>query len=270
MPKIKLPEIKVKKEFVENIFKSAIDDKEVLPVVMKLHNKINVSEFDIAKRLKMNINDVRNILYKLNEKNLVFSTRKKDKQKGWYIYFWTLNLNNVKAAFENQKGNKIEELNMVFEREKNTDYFECPEGCLRMSSMDALHYEYKCHECGTLMEQEDGSARLGSIQRQIKNLHAELEEVRNVEVPIVDLRKIEKEMRQKSGKRASKLIKKKEPLKKKPIKKASKKLINKKKKKLLKKKPLRAKLKRILFEKKAKRKLINKKPVKKLKKKSSK
>ncbi len=202
------PELKVKKEFVENLFQSTINDKEILPVVMKLHNKVNVSEFDIAKKLKMNINNVRNILYKLNEKNLVFSTRKKDKQKGWYIYYWTLNLTNIKAMFEDHQKRKIDDMQNTLQNEATTDYFKCPEGCTRMSSADILHYDYMCPECGTLMQHENTSSLVTSMKKQVHALKNELEEVLKVEVPHLDMGDVEKEMRKRAGGKASKKPKK--------------------------------------------------------------
>ncbi len=60
----------------------------ILPI---LFGKKNVNEFFIADKLKLTINQTRNILYKLHALDIVSFTRKKDKRKGWYIYFWTLN-----------------------------------------------------------------------------------------------------------------------------------------------------------------------------------
>ena len=47
-----------------------------------------VNEFLIAKKLGIEINQARNLLYKLSDNGLVEFTRKKDKKKGWYTYGW--------------------------------------------------------------------------------------------------------------------------------------------------------------------------------------
>ena len=61
-------------------------------IVDLLSNKANVNEFIIAKKLGLTINQTRNLLYKLSHLGILSSVGKKDKRKGWYIYFWTLNV----------------------------------------------------------------------------------------------------------------------------------------------------------------------------------
>ena len=73
--------------------------KEGLRLVKKLKGKENISEFVLATKLKRDIKIVRNLLYKLYNYNLISSTRKKDKQKGWYIYYWTLISENIKFLY---------------------------------------------------------------------------------------------------------------------------------------------------------------------------
>ena len=55
--------------------------EDVLPLVTLLKGKENVSEFVIADRLNVTVNQVRNMLYRLHKSNLVTFTRKKDKKK---------------------------------------------------------------------------------------------------------------------------------------------------------------------------------------------
>ena len=93
-----------------------------------LDNKKHVNEFIIAKKLDITINQTRNILYKLSDKGLVSSIRKKDKKKGWYTYFWKMevlkSLEFLKAILDN----KIDQItHQIKSREngsyKKTEYF---------------------------------------------------------------------------------------------------------------------------------------------------
>ncbi|MBW2995229.1 hypothetical protein KY312_02665, partial [Candidatus Woesearchaeota archaeon] len=63
--------------------------EDTLPLVIELKNKKNYSEFKLAENLKVEVNQVRNMLYRLLKYNLVTFIRRKDKRKGWYIYYWT-------------------------------------------------------------------------------------------------------------------------------------------------------------------------------------
>ena len=68
---------------------------EVVALVELLYGKENVSEFKLADKLELTVNQARNMLYKLHSHNLVSFIRKKDKRKGWYIYYWTLDLRRM-------------------------------------------------------------------------------------------------------------------------------------------------------------------------------
>ena len=68
---------------------------DVISLVRSLKNKKNVSEFKIAETLKQEVNITRNMLYRLYDANLVTFIRKKDKVKGWYIYYWTFNPKHI-------------------------------------------------------------------------------------------------------------------------------------------------------------------------------
>ena len=57
-----------------------------------LDSKKHVNEFVIAKKLDITINQTRNILYKISNYGLVSFIRKKDKRKGWYTYFWKIEI----------------------------------------------------------------------------------------------------------------------------------------------------------------------------------
>jgi len=94
----------------EDVIGNVIEDvagRDVLPLVSVLKGKKNVSEFTIAEELKEEINTIRNKLYRLYDSNLVEFTRKKDKKKGWYIYYWTFVPGRIPRLIKTLKTNKI-------------------------------------------------------------------------------------------------------------------------------------------------------------------
>ena len=76
---------------------------EGLPLVQQLYGKEHVSEFDLATKTKKDIKVIRRMLYTLYNHNVIGFIRKKDKQKGWYIYYWTILPENVKFAYFKKK-----------------------------------------------------------------------------------------------------------------------------------------------------------------------
>ena len=57
---------------------SEVAGEDVLPIVHFLKNKKNISEFKVADAVKREINETRNMLYRLHEANLVSFIRKKE------------------------------------------------------------------------------------------------------------------------------------------------------------------------------------------------
>ena len=95
---------------------------DVVPLVNILKNKKNVSEFKLADAIKQEVNITRNMLYRLYNANLVSFMRKKDKKKGWYIYYWTLDLKRVKHLVFELKKKRLEKLKERVGREKGGNF----------------------------------------------------------------------------------------------------------------------------------------------------
>jgi len=148
--------------------------EDVLPLVKYLKDRKNVSEFKLAVSIKKEINATRNMLYRLYENNLVSFIRKKDKKKGWYIYYWTFNLKRVKDLVRSLKKKRLEKLKNRVEREKGGNFFLCPNKCIRLNFEQATEFEFKCPECGTLMDQEENKEKIDEIEKEIKELEKEI------------------------------------------------------------------------------------------------
>jgi transcription initiation factor TFIIE subunit alpha len=148
--------------------------QDVLPLVKALRNKSNVSEFKLADAIRQEINLTRNMLYRLYDHNLVTFTRKKDKKKGWYIYYWTFNPKRVKELALNLKKNKVERMRERLSREQSTNFFMCANKCVRLDFDQATEFEYKCPECGEILQQEDNSKTIENLKIEIERLQKEI------------------------------------------------------------------------------------------------
>ncbi|MBS3169646.1 hypothetical protein J4210_04110 [Candidatus Woesearchaeota archaeon] len=146
---------------------------EGTPLVKELIGKANVSEFDLATRTKKDIKIIRKQLYILHNYNLVGFTRKKDKQKGWYIYYWTLLPESIKFNYYKMKRNLLEKLKMQLEEEKKELFFICSTVCVRLNFDQAMDFEFRCPECGELLDQDHPEERVKQLQKKIDELEAE-------------------------------------------------------------------------------------------------
>lgn len=167
--------MKIGNKIIEDVINTSIGE-DALPIVTSLKNKKNVSEFKIAEMAKMPINETRNALYRLYHANLVSFIRKKDKKKGWYIYYWTFNPKRIKYLQSETKKNRLERLKERLEREKGNTFFSCEGQCIRLNFEQAMDFTYKCPECGGLMHQEDNSEKIKEVEEDIKKLTKEIKD----------------------------------------------------------------------------------------------
>ena len=148
--------------------------EDVLPIVHFLKNKKNISEFKIAEAIKKEINKTRNMLYKLQEANLVSFIRKKDKKKGWYIYYWTFKPKMIKHIVISLKKEKLAKLKDRLLREKSSHFFICQNKCIRLDFDQAINFDFKCPECGEIMNQENNLENINLVEEEIKKIENEL------------------------------------------------------------------------------------------------
>ena len=168
---------------VEEIMLSILGE-EGLPLVKELSGKQNVSEFELADKLKKDIKIVRKMLYLLYNFNLVSFIRKKDKIKGWYIYYWTLLPESIKFNYIKRKKELLARLQQRLEEESKELYFTCPNRCVRLNFDQAMDFEFHCPECGELLSQENNADRIETLRKKVAELNEFLEKrkVRRKEV----------------------------------------------------------------------------------------
>ena len=230
--------------------------EEGLPLINQLYGKENVSEFDLAKKTKLDIKVVRKMLYLLYNNNLISFNRKKDKEKGWYIYYWTIIPDNIRFIYFKRKREQLVRLNERLLAEEKELFFICPKECVRLTFDQGMDFEFHCPECGELLNQDESNVKnISVIKNRMKLLEGELDqEKRVVRRAIVKEKKriIKEQVKAKRKEDKKKVVKK--PVKKKAVKKtvkkktSSKKKVVKKKTKIKKsktvKKPVKKKVKK--------------------------
>ena len=97
-----------------------------LPLLKQLYLKDNISEFELATKVKRDIKVIRKMLYFLYNHNLVSFTRKKDKIKGWYIYYWTLLPESIRFNYFKMKRDLLARLKNQLEKEEKELFFVSP------------------------------------------------------------------------------------------------------------------------------------------------
>jgi len=167
-----------------------LTDKDVVPVVQLIKGRSHVSEVKIAEKLELTVNHVRNVLYRLGAHNLVDFTRKKDKKKGWYVYYWTLDMVKLRDLAVKIKMGVVMKLKERLTKEKEGEFFNCPDKHIRANLENAMEYNFRCPECDLPLVKEDNVRTINSIQRQIEILKKEIELLQNLEIKPIAERKL--------------------------------------------------------------------------------
>ena len=145
-----------------------------MEVVDLLIDKRDVNEFKIAKKLKLTINQARNLLYKLYATDVVSFIRKKDKAKGWYIYYWTLNKLKALELLAKTKEKEIQQHEFLLKSRENKQFYIC-NGCnIELTADNALNHNFICQECGKLLELHDDREKIEEVERVIGKKKKEL------------------------------------------------------------------------------------------------
>ena len=154
---------------------SLIAGPSAVGIVDLLHGKKNVNEFLIAKKLNINVNQARNILYKLSERGLVSFMRKKDKKNGgWYTYYWTLDVSKSLESLKNVILESIENLESQLKSRETKRFYHCEICELEMSEESALGYDFTCPECGEVLSLKDNSKAIEHLTAELENLRKDL------------------------------------------------------------------------------------------------
>ena len=238
--------------------------KQAEEIADLLNNKKHVNEFIIAKKLDLTINQTRNILYKISDHGLVSFIRKKDKKKGWYTYFWKIEILKSLEFLKNILIKRIEQINYQIKSREAKRFYSCERCNIEFNEENALLHDFTCDECGDIFSVKDNTKILKEFNRNFDKLKKELELV-NIEIEKekeklekIKLKEFKKEEKIAAEKKAEKKLLR-EMAKKKLVKKKPKKVVKKKKKtagkKIMKKKKIVKKIpkKKIKLKKKSKK-----------------
>jgi len=194
---------------------SSIAGQNSAGIVDLLHDKKNVNEFLIAKKLKLTINQTRNILYRLADEGIVSFVRKKDRKKGgWYTYFWTLNTGKGLLKFKDNLSKTIEGLKTQLNTRRTERFYYCANCQIESNEESALLHQYTCPECGEVLQLKDKSKEIENLEKEISKLEGvmgSVEQERGLITKKEDMaraRKMRAEEKKKSKERAAKKRKK--------------------------------------------------------------
>jgi transcription initiation factor TFIIE subunit alpha len=155
----------------------AFGGEEAVQIVGALKGVGETTDDEIAAQTEIRLNTVRRILYKLYDYSLVGLRRSRDKNTGWFIFHWRLQLDQLAGFILNQKRRVLEKLETRLEYERAHDFYTCSTpGCKRIPFEDAMELVFRCPTCGKLLMHFDNTELKACLEQRVAELRKELGE----------------------------------------------------------------------------------------------
>lgn len=139
------------KKLMEATISDAIGE-DVLPLFKAIRRKGEHAELDLAENLGIEVNSLRNMLYRLHQHNLVTSERRRDPENGWHIYWWTFQNKGLEHLFTRLTKKNLRALQKTLDKESTGSFYNCSDNCVRLEFDAAFGMEFCCPECGNLLD----------------------------------------------------------------------------------------------------------------------
>jgi len=166
-----------KVEFEDSFVKlcSILGGDEYVKVARALLSTEGVTDEEIASSTGLKINTVRRILYDLHGRTLIQGIRTKDPKKGWTIYRWKADRDQVESYIESQKQKILMRLRERLRYESEHRFYHCgTKGHPVLQEEEAIDSFYTCPTCGNVLHLTDNSEVIRALEHKIQEVEKEL------------------------------------------------------------------------------------------------
>ncbi len=131
-----------------------------------------LKEEKIASRIALK--EVRKSLYKLSERSLARYRRVRDKETGYFVYYWSPIFERVHDLIIYRRKRSVKKLHQRLDYEQRNLLYVCDEGHTPVTFSDAFELGFICSTCSKELSQKDNANTIQFLEQKIKELDAEL------------------------------------------------------------------------------------------------
>ncbi|MEM3863755.1 MAG: transcription factor, partial [Metallosphaera sp.] len=106
-------------QLMKDIARELLGDEVIDVLSFLLENRAELTDEDMANKLNVKVNEIRKKLYALSEHGLVSYRRTRDKETGWYVYYWKANIDQINELLLSRKREILNKLRARLEYETN-------------------------------------------------------------------------------------------------------------------------------------------------------
>lgn len=163
-------------EQIVNILNEETEDKPQVPSPQP--------DGEILEISRIALKEVRKSLYKLNERSLARYRRVRDKETGYFVYYWSPIWERIRDLIISRRKLSLKKLRQRLDYEQRNLLYVCEAGHSPVTFSDAFEMGFICASCGEELAQKDNQTTIEFLERKIKELEGELnrglEELKNL------------------------------------------------------------------------------------------
>lgn len=139
--------------------------------IVLLSHKGELTDELISDELNMKLNQVRKALYKLHDLELATFRRIRDKETGWFIFYWKLHPEKIINLVSSKQKNVLHKIQTRLQFEEGNMFFSCgTSGCHRVTFQTAMEQDFICLDCEQRLESYDNSKIIFVLQKKVEQL----------------------------------------------------------------------------------------------------
>jgi len=167
----------LKTEYEDSFVKIAglLGGEDYIKVARALLNNENATDEEIASATGLKINLVRKALYELFGRSLITGLRVRDPKRGWFVYRWRAQRDQVDGFIGTQKTKALNKLRGRLEYEESHQFYWCGlKECPPITFEQAVESFFKCPTCGVALGPRDNSEIKDALRWKIEQIEGEM------------------------------------------------------------------------------------------------
>jgi transcription initiation factor TFIIE subunit alpha len=160
--------------FIE-IAKKTVGEEYVDVLEYLLKKGSEMTDKDLATEMNVKDNEVRKKLYVLQEHGFITYRKVRDKETGWYIYYWKANVESLNEILLQRKREVLNKLKARLESDSSQVYYVCTSDGYKADFDMAMETDFKCPKCGLPLEVYDSERLTSTLKVLVEKLSKEIE-----------------------------------------------------------------------------------------------
>jgi len=149
--------------------------EDYVKVSRALLNNDDSTDEEIASATGLKINMVRKALYELFGRSLISGIRVRDLKRGWFVYRWRAQRDQVDGFIDTQKRKALERLQQRLNHEEAHEFYSCPSPeCQKMPFEQAMEIFFKCQQCGEILNRVHNSELKFALTWKLEQMRTEM------------------------------------------------------------------------------------------------